>query len=200
MRRLYNSINNIYSIIEKSTGMSAEEVINKKIINLPDIKNKSALEYACGSGALSIRLAEIFKSVKGVDLSPGMLNRAKEHAGEAGLQIDYREGNIFEPEEKENSYDYVFVSFALHLFSPEDEIKILKNMLRISREGVIIIDHGRKWNLFIAIIEWFEGSYYDKFIKINFSEIAATIGAEKFEEIGFFVKNKVDCTYLGFYK
>jgi ubiquinone/menaquinone biosynthesis C-methylase UbiE len=196
MKRLYNWFHNYYGSIEKSLGPKLDKIINGSMGGLPGAKNKTALEYACGSGLLSLKLARLFGSVEGRDLSEGMIGRARGRAAEEGAgNATFRIGNILAPDEEADSYDYVFVSFALHLFSPETEIKILKQLLRIAREAVIIIDHGRKWNIATAIIEWLEGGYYDVFIRQDFGQFAKTIGAARFSE-----EEIEDCSVLMFWK
>ncbi len=101
---------------------------------------------------------------------------------------------VGDPDEPPGSYDYVFVSFALHLFSPEKEAAILRSLLRIARIAVVIIDHGMKWEPFTALIEWIEGSCYDKFIGLDFNSIGKQIGAVVEE------KQVYDCTVLIFRK
>ena len=182
MKRLYNWFHKYYGFIERSLGPVLGKVMNSALISVPDASGKTALEYACGSGLLTLRLAGIFKSVEGIDASIGMLRRANKRAHDAGLVIHFREGNILEPGEPPASFDYVFVSFALHLFSPEDETFILKKLLAIAREAVIVIDHGRKRDALTAFVEWLEGSYYDRFITQDFAAVAGEIGAARFEE------------------
>jgi ubiquinone/menaquinone biosynthesis C-methylase UbiE len=200
MKRLYNWFHKHYGNIEEQLGERVDEILDSTVRLLPDLNQKTALEYACGSGMLSLMTAKLFKSVDASDASEGMLGRAKMRASQAGLSITFREGNILEIDEAENSYDYVFVSFALHLFPLEKQVEILKKLLNISREALIIIDHGKKWKMSVAIVEWIEGGYYDKFIKTDFSKIADRIGAKKFEEKQFLFKDFMSCSYMAFHK
>jgi ubiquinone/menaquinone biosynthesis C-methylase UbiE len=182
MKKLYNWFYALYGIIEKSLSSTIAEAAQSEIQSIPDAAKKSAIEYACGSGLLSLHLARHFKTVEARDLSSGMLERAEKRAKAAGLTVHFSEGNILDIQEKDSSYDWAFVSFALHLFSPVQEKEIVQRLLALSRNGVMIIDHGKRWNPLSAFVEWLEGSYYDAFIKINFSKIAKEIGASRFEE------------------
>lgn len=182
MKRLYNWFHAYYGIIEKSLGPTLDEVVADCIASIHDARRKTALEYACGSGLLTLKIAPFFKSVDARDLSGAMLSRARLRAREAGLDITFREGNILAADEEEKSYDWVFVSCALHLFSPDDATAILSRLLSVSREGVMIVDHKKKWTPPVALVEWLEGSYYRAFIKTDFSAVAQKIGARLFEE------------------
>jgi len=195
MKHAYNNrIFRMYGIIERSNGPKLDIVIREKIARIPGISTSTALDYACGSGLLSLKLLPLFKSVTGRDLSIAMLERAKGRAKKMGCVMNFLEGNILAIDEQEKSYDYVFVSFALHLFPPVQEEEILKKLYKVARKSVIIIDHGKKWNLGVAIIEWLEGGYYDKFIKLDFNSIARKLGCEQFEEAQI-----ADCTVLFFH-
>jgi ubiquinone/menaquinone biosynthesis C-methylase UbiE len=196
MKNFYNWFHRYYGFIEKSLGLKLDKILERKIIPLIQNESKTILEYACGSGLLSLKLAMLCKIVDGRDSSEGMINRAIERANNSGIKnVSFRIGNILEPDETSDSYDYVFVSFALHLFSPEIGKIVLRKLFNIAKEAVVIIDHGRKWEFMTALVEWIEGSYYDKFLKTDFNSIGKEIGAAYFEE------EQIDeCTVLLFRK
>jgi ubiquinone/menaquinone biosynthesis C-methylase UbiE len=195
MKQMYNRIYRFYGRVESALDLKVEVIMLQKIAFLPDASGSTALEYACGSGLLSLKLAKYFKSVTSRDLSSGMLTRAQERAKRAGVVVDFSEGNILDISEQPKSYDYVFVSFALHLFAPDIQKGILAKLRSVARKAVIIIDHGRKWKLSAALVEWFEGGYYDKFIKQDFESIAREIGCRTFEE-----DQIEECTVMCFYQ
>src|SRR5690349_4852611 len=57
------------------------------------------LEVGCGTGLILERLARIAKSAKGIDLSPGMLEKAKERG------LDVQQGSILELPYPDSSFD-----------------------------------------------------------------------------------------------
>lgn len=182
MKNLYNWFHHFYSIVERSLGSSVAAVVDSVVSAIPEVRTKRAVEYACGSGLLTLKLAEYFSHIEGRDVSQGMLGKAKKRMNTAGHTAVFSEGNILEINAPDNSCDWAFVSFALHLFSPEEETIILSQLIRISREGVIIIDHKKRWNPAVAFIEWLEGSYYDIFIKTDFALIAKKLQCTSFKE------------------
>ena len=104
MKRLYNWFHNYYGLIEKSLGLKLDTVIQRKIMPLDRKESKTVLEYACGSGLLSLKLAPLFKTITGRDLSEGMINRAKERThGLGAANVSFGTGNIVEPDEPLNS-------------------------------------------------------------------------------------------------
>jgi ubiquinone/menaquinone biosynthesis C-methylase UbiE len=184
MKQFYAWFCRHYDRLEGVIGQSLDEAVKEQISGIEQAREMSAVDYACGTGLLTVRLAPLFDSVTGIDQSTGMLARARLRAERAGITATFAEGNLLHIEQASDSADWVFVSFALHLFPPSTVPEILSNLLRVARRGVIVVDHRRKWSLLDAIAEWFEGSYYDQFIRMDFSAIAKAIGAGSFEELG----------------
>jgi ubiquinone/menaquinone biosynthesis C-methylase UbiE len=182
MRAFYNWFSRFYPMVEKNLGPILEDVARERIASFPETKRQTAIDYACGSGMLSLILGRYFRAVEGRDASEGMLSRAEARAREAGLPIVFRRGDLLAIEEPAGSFDRVFMSFALHLFSPEQIPLILRRLLDVARESVMIVDHTRQWDAFTAFQEWIEGSYYGKFIRMDFRAIAGQIGAARYEE------------------
>lgn len=183
MKSLYNKIGPCYGIVERHLGKTVDAIITQSILKLPAIANAAVLEYACGSGLLSLKLAPHVGSVTARDQSVGMLSRARKRAEQLGIAVTFGAGNILAPEEQENSYDYAFISFALHLFAPVEQQKILANLGRIARKAVVVIDHSRIWNVGIALLEWIEGSYYGQFIRQDFAAMAQSAGYSGVDEV-----------------
>jgi 2-polyprenyl-6-hydroxyphenyl methylase/3-demethylubiquinone-9 3-methyltransferase len=60
------------------------------------LEGKSALDVGCGAGLLAEPLARLGAQVTGLDASPDLIAVAREHARSAGLEIDYRAGELSE--------------------------------------------------------------------------------------------------------
>src|SRR6266404_3326766 len=52
------------------------------------------LDVACGTGVVAITAARIGAKVTGLDLTPELLERARENSGVAGVDVDWREGDV----------------------------------------------------------------------------------------------------------
>ena len=182
MRNFYNRFFLCYPVIEVSVDSILKEVMERWIAPMPGLDKKSAIDYACGSGSLSLQLRPYFGTVEGRDNAGNMLMRARRRARRRGLDIAFRQGNLLAIEEADNSFDRVFISFGLHLFSPEQIESILRRLLAVARESVMIIDHPRRRRFSTAFIEWLEGSYYVQFITMDFAGLAGRIGAGSFSE------------------
>jgi ubiquinone/menaquinone biosynthesis C-methylase UbiE len=180
MRKMYNWFSRFYRKFNLLSQI-LDEAVAAHVPLIPEVGSKTALEYACGIGFLTLPLASRFKSVTARDLSPVMLATAKERAAGANLTVDFKEGNLFEIDEKDKTYDWVFISFALHLFSPEHQERIIRRLLSIAREGVMIIDHTHRRDFITSLLEWLEGGYYDAYLKMDFRELAMRCNAREFD-------------------
>lgn len=60
------------------------------VVEHATIAGVRALDVGCGGGLLSEALARTGARVTGIDLAPGMVEVARLHAAEEGLEIDYR--------------------------------------------------------------------------------------------------------------
>ena len=114
-------------------------------------KGLRLLDYACGTGVVTLALASICKEAVGIDVSAKMIERYKQltcsHAP-SGLQVSCLEGNIFAEQDMPSllqepalyDFDIVAVGFGFHHFdSPSLCIQRLAERLRPGGT-VLIID------------------------------------------------------------
>ena len=104
--------------------------------------NGSVLELACGTGRISIPMAKMSLDVTGVDISKGMLTRAKEKAEEANVSINFIEGD-FRNVDLNKKFDTIICPFNSfqHLHDLESMISFL-NVVKahLKPEGKFIFD------------------------------------------------------------
>jgi len=196
MRRFYDWINPIYGLIEWRLGPKLDRVLATVLPTMKLLPYEStAIEYACGSGLLSLKLAPFFSQLNCRDQSEGMLARARSRAKYVPVKPSFEYGDILAIDEADGSVDYVFMSFALHLFSSGQRKEILTKLGRVARKEVIIIDHGRSSDWLTEIVERLEGSHYDQFIREDFVVLAQETGYNQIHE------SEVDsCMVLRFQK
>jgi 2-polyprenyl-3-methyl-5-hydroxy-6-metoxy-1,4-benzoquinol methylase len=73
----------------------------------------SALDLGCGEGVYAVHLAQQGFSVTAIDFVPAALAAAKARAEDAGVEIDFREGDVVELEAP-SPFDVVLDSGCLH--------------------------------------------------------------------------------------
>ena len=96
--------------------------------------NGKVLEIAPGPGYFCIELARLggYK-ITGLDISKSFVEIARKNAREAGLKIDFREGNASAMPFKDNTFDFTFCQAAFKNFS--EPVNAIAEMYRVLRPG-----------------------------------------------------------------
>jgi SAM-dependent methyltransferase len=92
-----------------------------------------ALDVGCGTGVVAVTAARAGAQVTGLDLTPALLERARENAQIAGVRIDWREGDAESLPFDDGAFDVVLSQFG-HIFAPRPEVAIAE-MLRVLKPG-----------------------------------------------------------------
>nr|WP_280518530.1 class I SAM-dependent methyltransferase [Lederbergia wuyishanensis] len=106
------------------------------------VKGNRILDLACGTGELSVLLAEAGYEVTGVDLSEDMLMVAREKAESKGLNIHLFEQDMTQLEEL-GTFDIIsiFCDSLNYLNTPDDVQKTFKNVsAHLSDGGLFLFD------------------------------------------------------------
>jgi SAM-dependent methyltransferase len=91
------------------------------------------LDVACGTGVVAVTAARRGAVVSGLDLTPELLERARENASIAAVPIDWREGDAEELPFEDGSFDVVLSQFG-HMFAPRPAV-VVSEMLRVLKPG-----------------------------------------------------------------
>ncbi len=91
------------------------------------------LDAACGTGVVSVTAARLGARVTGLDLTPELLERARENARIAGVEIHWHEGDVEKLPVGDKTFDFVLSEFG-HIFAPRPEVAI-GEMLRVLKPG-----------------------------------------------------------------
>ena len=95
-----------------------------------------ALDVACGTGVVAITAARLGAKVFAIDLTPELLERARENSRIADLEIDWREGDAEELPYSDGTFDAVLSQFG-HMFAPRPDV-VIREMLRVLKPGGVI--------------------------------------------------------------
>jgi SAM-dependent methyltransferase len=91
------------------------------------------LDAGCGTGVVAITAAQLGAQVRAIDLTPQLLERARENAAIAEVDVEWREADVEELPFEDSQFDIVLSQFA-HMFAPRPEVA-LREMLRVLRPG-----------------------------------------------------------------
>jgi ubiquinone/menaquinone biosynthesis C-methylase UbiE len=97
----------------------------------------SLLDVATGSGNVAIPAALAGAKVTGLDLTPKLLEVARERAAEAGVQIEFVEGDAEELPFEDRSFDRVTSCFGV-MFAPRHDVAA-GELVRVARPGARIV-------------------------------------------------------------
>lgn len=91
------------------------------------------LDVGCGTGVAALTAARTGAHVTGIDLTPELLERARENSRIAGLAVEWLEGDAEELPFEDAHFDVVLSQFA-HMFAPRPKVAI-SEMLRVLKPG-----------------------------------------------------------------
>ena len=96
-------------------------------------RNETVLDVGCGTGVVAITAARLGAKVHGLDLTPALLERARQNAAVAHVEVEFKEGDVESLPYADASFDVVLSQFG-HMFGPRPEVTTAE-MLRVLRPG-----------------------------------------------------------------
>ncbi len=161
---MFDAISGIYSLFYASQKKKFGSALKAAEPFFDITKFSNALDVGCGTGALCDMLSRSGIQMTGIDNSLKMLKiAARKNTGnntrflfhDAATPLPFGDGE----------FDLTIASYVAHGLVPEERIKMLTDMRRVSKHYVILHDYGKKRKLTTDIIESLEGGNYFGFIK-----------------------------------
>ena len=118
-----------FTPLETVTTPSAARLVRFAGVT-PDM---GVLDIGCGTGVVAITAARLGARVEAMDLTPQLLERARENARIAKVDIEFLEADVEQLPFRDGEFDIVVSQFA-HMFAPRPEVAI-SQMLRVLRPG-----------------------------------------------------------------
>jgi SAM-dependent methyltransferase len=94
---------------------------------------QTILDVACGTGVVAITCARRGARVTGLDLTPELIERARENAQIANVTVEWHEGDAEQLPFADATFDVVLSQFG-HIFAPRPDVAI-GQMLRVLKRG-----------------------------------------------------------------
>jgi phosphatidylethanolamine/phosphatidyl-N-methylethanolamine N-methyltransferase len=149
-RKIYD----IHSMFYDATfGRLVKRRIERAIHHMNISETDLVLDLGIGTG-VSLNYYPQHARVTGVDLSAGMLRKAREKIRERGL----RHANAFQADAlrlpfADDTFDHVFTSHVISVVS--DPYRLIQEAQRVAKPGarIVIVNHFQSTNRFIAMVE-----------------------------------------------
>lgn len=104
--------------------------------------NPRVADIGCGTGSVSLLLAENGCDVTGLDLSPAMVELATAKARDADLDIDFRVGDAADPALEAGAFDVVLSRHVVWAL-PEPETALERWAALLAPGGRLVLVEGR---------------------------------------------------------
>lgn len=101
-------------------------------------EDDTVLDYACGTGGVSFKIAADVKEVHGIDTSAGMIDLAKAKAREAEVDnVQFSRRTLFDDKLNIESYEVVLALNILHLL--EDARQAIQRVSDLLKPGGLMV-------------------------------------------------------------
>jgi ubiquinone/menaquinone biosynthesis C-methylase UbiE len=117
-------------------GGRKHEVFRQCVIDLAELQgDEDVLDAGCGTGLTMLRIADQRSGCKvyGIDLSPKMIEVARNDAAERGLDVDLRVGSITDLPYPDESFDVVLTNILFHHLDLADKRQAVAEIARVLR-------------------------------------------------------------------
>lgn len=120
------------------------QALRKELANIPNLQDKQALDYGCGTGLIGLSLAHLFESILLVDASEQMIERVQSKIEQAHIANAQALCSDFcEELPPDINADVVFVSLVL--LHVKDVRKLLERLFSILSSGgtLLVVDFDK---------------------------------------------------------
>ena len=117
-----SSVGGIYADAYKKTASRSLDYLKAE---------DDVLEFACGTGVVTLSLAPHVKSLTAIDISDGMIREAREKAGDHYPNLTFKNTGLWSDELVRESFDVVGAyNVLLYLEEPEKAIRRIYELLK----------------------------------------------------------------------
>ncbi len=142
-----------FAPLEANTTPAAARLVTHARI----VPGARVLDVACGTGVVAITAALRGAQATGLDLTPALLERARENAAMAGVSVEFDDGDVEQLPYADASFDVLLSQFG-HIFAPRPDVAIAE-MLRVLKPGGTIAFSTWPPELFVGRMFALTGRY-----------------------------------------
>ena len=147
-----------YDLLVKGILLGKEEKLRASIVDLARIQpGEKVLDVGCGTGSLAI-IAKVKAGasveISGRDAAPAMIERARQKAAKAGVDIDFQAGVVEAIDFPNDTLDVVLSSFMVHHLPGGLKAKAFAEIYRVLKPGgrLLVVDFEPPQNRFLVRI------------------------------------------------
>lgn len=140
----------LYELLLTLITRGRERAYRAHLLDLADVKpGERVLDVGCGTGSLARAACPLVGSmgeVRGVDISPPMVERANALAARSNLSehLSFKVAGASELPYPENRFDIVFLTTVMHMLPTDERRSALREAYRVLRPlgRILIVDYG----------------------------------------------------------
>jgi SAM-dependent methyltransferase len=123
----------------EAPAMRDEEALRRLVEFSGAEAGDTVLDVACGPGLVVAAFAKACRHATGIDLTPAMIDKARQHTTALGLtNVDWRIGNVASLPFPERSFSIAVSRLAFHHFV--EPLRVLREMARVATRRVVVAD------------------------------------------------------------
>ena len=128
-----------HGLLDSDTRMAWKDLLRTWLPTTPSV----VADLACGTGTMSVLMAELGHQVRGVDLSPEMVRLARAKAAPFGSAIEVEQGDAGQPPFEPASVDVVFARHIL--WTLPEPVEALRRWAALLRPGGRMVLVEGRW-------------------------------------------------------
>ena len=123
---------------------SVRSAWSELLVTLLPVAPARVADVGCGTGSLSLLMAEAGHEVTGLDISPAMVKLAREKVTEAGYVAEFSVGDASDPPWAHRSFDVVLTRHVLWAIADPD-VALSRWLDLLAPSGRLVLIEGRWW-------------------------------------------------------
>jgi 2-polyprenyl-3-methyl-5-hydroxy-6-metoxy-1,4-benzoquinol methylase len=114
-------------------------IVPPEVVRLADrLTPARALDLGCGTGVSSVFLAQHGWLVTGIDFIPSAIRRARQHAQQAGVRVDFRVGDVTRLDTLTARYNLILDIGCFHSLSEVQRTAYVLTVTRLAAPGCVL--------------------------------------------------------------
>jgi demethylmenaquinone methyltransferase/2-methoxy-6-polyprenyl-1,4-benzoquinol methylase len=134
VRAMFARIAGRYDLLNRILSLGIDRRWRKRLLAAAgDVRGRRAVDACCGTGDVTLELADAGAAAVGVDFTPEMLARARHKANRSTVRAVFAHGDALKLPVKSGSADVCTVAFGIR--NVADRAQALREMARVLRPG-----------------------------------------------------------------